>query len=236
MTEPQRKRVCRSDGEGGLNLWSGTRYRASKPALISAEFRLFFFTLTFGRLGSPRERAGASDSPGKSKLFEVASPGPRGRFPSKISELNPKSPQWRVPRVSGLNHCEVRSRYRAPSAAQILERIIRQNFFLRRPTGGRGGIGGLNLCRVWAGYRIGFHAHIFFLSAEVLIQSKKIKLIKHAVNAGVSPVRDDDERENWAFIFRWLRGSFLSVWKSAAKFRVGGGGSWTDSELMRWVE
>jgi hypothetical protein len=98
------------------------------------------------------------------------------------------------------------------------------------------GVGGLNLWKVWSRYRIGLHAQIFFPSAEVLIQSKKIKLIKRAVNAGVSPVRDDDERENWAFIFRWLRGSFLSVWKSAAKFRVGGGGSWMDSELMRWVE
>jgi hypothetical protein len=84
MTEPQRKRVCRSGGEGGLNLWSGTRYRASKPALISAEFRLFF-----SRGGGP--------------------PGHR----------------WGM----GFNRFGGAARNRALSAAEILEHIIRQNFF-----------------------------------------------------------------------------------------------------------
>lgn len=98
------------------------------------------------------------------------------------------------------------------------------------------GIGGLNLRTLTDCYRNGLHAHIFFLSAEVLAQSKTIKQIKRAVNAGVSSGRTDEGRGNHGFIFRWLHGSFLAAWKSAAKFRVGGGGCWMGSELMRWGE
>jgi hypothetical protein len=180
MTEPQRKRVCRSDGEGGLNLWSGARYRASKPALISAEFGLFF------------SRGGGRSPPGY---------------------------RWGM----GFNRCGGAARNRALSAAEIIKSIIRQNFSLKKPTSRREGVGGLNLRRVWASYRIGLHAHIFFLSAELLIQSKRIKQIKRAVNAGVLRARDDEGPENWGFIFRAPRQPFSGDWKSAAKFRVGGG-------------
>jgi hypothetical protein len=91
-----------------------------------------------------------------------------------------------------------------------------------QPTSGRG-VGGLNLWKVWARYRIGPHTQIFFLSAQVLIQSKTIKQIKRAVNVGIYRRRDDEKREYWAFIFRGLLQIFSGAWKSAAKFRVGGG-------------
>jgi hypothetical protein len=98
------------------------------------------------------------------------------------------------------------------------------------------GVGGLNLRALPGCYRIGLHAHIFFLSAELLIQSKRIKQIKRAVNAGVLQARDDEGPENWGFIFCVPRQPFSGDWKSAAKFRVGGRGSRMGNELMRWAE
>jgi len=85
------------------------------------------------------------------------------------------------------------------------------------------GVGGLNLWKAWVRYRIGLHAHIFFLGAEDLIHSKRIKQIKRPANAGVSRRPSDGGRENDGFIFRWLLCLFLGGPEKCREIQGGGG-------------